>query len=216
MEDLNNLVTLNEEEARFHLFTKTKYDLAIKMYFKLVQYTKQDKEKVVFQIGNEQRAYPASLVRMFTNIRTNLVKVSDKYHIQEVMNLFEIVLNLQNYKCEGVLRDYSDWKPIASFVNMAELAKLFGMEEICIYLKNLADLFTEHNKNALENEMKRREKQKLELVENKRATEKMETEDTSKHREEQEQRPSRSRKRSRSLTSFLRRSLSRSRKDKNQ
>lgn len=210
MEEFKDLARLQEEEAILHLFTKTKYNLAIDVCSKLTQNIKQEREKVVFQIGKEQTTIPASLVRMFTNIKSNQIILSDKYHIQEVMNLFEILINLPNYKCEGVLRDYSDWKPIASFVNMTELATKFGMQEVGVYLKQLADLFTEHNKNTLRNEIQRREKQKLE----KSIVDKRPTDDLSNPNVKQENRQTRSRRRSRSLTDRLRKSLSGTRKDK--
>lgn len=176
------------------------------MCYKLIQLAKQDHQRVVFHVGREKKSYPSSIVRTFTNIRANSVKVNDKYHIQEVMNLFEILMNLPSYVCEGVLRDYSEWKPISNFVNMLELAKLFGMDEVESYLNRLAELFTEHNKIALENELRRRK--------NPGPAERTESKNNPETVAEKQRRPrSRSRSRSRSLTSYIKRSLSRNRKE---
>ena len=47
---------------------------------------KNSKENVMFNVVGEHEAHPASLVRLFTNIKNNQVSLSDKYNIQEVMN----------------------------------------------------------------------------------------------------------------------------------
>lgn len=204
MAELKGLKRNNREEATLHLFTKLKYDLAINVCFKLMQLIKQSKDKVVFQVGKDQRAYPASLVKTFTNIRSSVVTVNEKYDIQELMNLFDILMNLPDYKCMGLTQNYSDWKPVGSLVNMTELAGSFGMEEVQTFLKCLPELFTDHNKNAYDNEIQRREKQKKERDQ---SLPKFEPQKDAPRR-------GRSRSRTRSLSQMINRSLSRGRKGK--
>lgn len=221
MTDIPELTRINKTEATLHLFKKLKYDLAIYICSKLMPLIKNSKEKVVFNVKGENRAYPASLVRTFTNIKTNHVSLNDKYDIQELMNLFEILLNLSEYKCNGLTQDYSDWKPIASLVNMTELAKVFGMEEVESFLKHVPELFTFQNKNAYENEVKRRkdEEQKmkresqslppsLERQRKEKNSMQYEQENVQKHAR------SRSRSRAKSITKTISRSLSRGRKER--
>ncbi|KAH3890384.1 hypothetical protein DPMN_014464 [Dreissena polymorpha] len=57
---------------------------------------------------------------MFTNVKTNHVKIQPKYSVQELMNVFEILMNLSEYQCNGLTLDYSDWQSISSLVNMIE------------------------------------------------------------------------------------------------
>ncbi len=80
--------------------------------------------------------------------------------MQELTNVFEILMNLSGYKCSGLTQDYDDWKSISSLVNMTELASKFGMEEVETFLKRVPELLTEHNKNTYRMEIKRREELK--------------------------------------------------------
>jgi hypothetical protein len=219
MTDISELTRINKTQATLHLFKKLKYDLAIFICSKLMQLIKNSKDKVVFNVGGEQRAFPTTLVRTFTNIKSNHVSLNDKYDIQEIMNLFDILLNLSDYKCNGLTQDYADWKPIASLVNMTELAKGFGMEEVESFLKRLPEFFTFQNKNAYENEVQRRlneskkiekESQSLPSSVDRRPNDKnsiqFDKENDKKHR--------RSRSRAKSFTKTISRSLSRGRKER--
>lgn len=216
MTDISELTRINDTEATLHLFKKLKYDLAIFICSKLMQLIKNSKDKVVFNVGGEQKAFPASLVRTFTNIKSNQVTINDKYDIQEIINLFEILLNLSDYKCNGLTKDYADWKPIASLVNMTELAKRFNMEEVELFLKRLPDLFTFQNKNAYENEVQRRlnESKKTEKdYQSVPSTDERIPKDT-QYDKENVQKHKRSRSRAKSITKSISRSLSRGRKER--
>ena len=116
---------ISEDEAKLHLFKKLKYDMAIQEWKQLIQITTQSKDRVTFYVGKGQCSYPAVLVRTFTNIRSSGVRVSDKYSLQEIKSLFEIILKLEEYSCQGLTQNYKDWKPITSLVNMIELSKKF-------------------------------------------------------------------------------------------
>ncbi|KAH3837454.1 hypothetical protein DPMN_110844 [Dreissena polymorpha] len=83
---------------------------------------------------------------MFTNVKTNHVKIQPKYSVQELMNVFEILMNLSEYQCNGLTLDYSDWQSISSLVNMIELAEHLGMTEVVMFLKRIPQLLTFHNK----------------------------------------------------------------------
>lgn len=151
--------SLNQDEATLHLFKKIKYDVAIQIASKAIQYLKQNsKDKIVFSVGKEQQAYPAALVKLFANVKSSSVRLPEKYNLLELMNLFEILTNLSDYQCSGLTKDYSDWQPVSSLVNMTELAKALGMVEVETFLQRLPALLTFQNKNAYENEVQRREK----------------------------------------------------------
>ncbi len=60
----------NDEEAMNHLFTKLKYDLAIKLWDKLIPILNECKEKVTFSVGKQQRSYPANLVKALSKIKS--------------------------------------------------------------------------------------------------------------------------------------------------
>ncbi len=150
----------NDEEAMNHLFTKLKYDLAIKLWDKLIPILNECKEKVTFSVGKQQRSYPANLVKALSKIKSCHIVVKGDYSMQELTNVFEILMNLSGYKCSGLTQDYDDWKSISSLVNMTELASKFGMEEVETFLKRVPELLTEHNKNTYRMEMKRREELK--------------------------------------------------------
>ncbi len=59
----SGLKTSNDEEAMNHLLTKLKYDLAIKMWDKVIPVLSESNEKVTFIVGKEQRSYPEKLVK---------------------------------------------------------------------------------------------------------------------------------------------------------
>jgi hypothetical protein len=195
-----------EDEAMDHLLTKLKYDLVIKLWDKLVALLNEAcKDRVSFVMGKEQRLFPANLVKAFTNVDTNPVFVSGNYNMQELANIFEILMHLPGYKCSGVTHDYADWKPISSLVNMTELASKFGMEEVETFLKRIPDLLTEHNKNAYRIETWRREENKeIEQAET-TPPKPQPAPPTDRHRRRTKQRSS-------SLARLFHRSLSRSKK----
>lgn len=210
MDEIKNFQRFNRDEATLHLFTKLKYELSLHICAKLMQWVKQSKDKVVISVGKEQRSYPAILVRSFTNIRSVNAALSNKYDIQEVMNLFDIIMNLPEYKCNGLTQDYTDWKPISNIVNMTELANSLGMQEVEKFLRKIPDLLTEHNKNAYDNEIQRRERRKQDDSELEQSQSRVIT-NTSSHEVERSRRP---RSKSRSFSKTLFRSLSRGRNDK--
>ena len=202
---------INEDEAKIHLFTKLKYHVAINGWSKLIQVMNQQcKDRVVFHFGTGQCSFPKALVRSFTNIKSDGVRLSDKYSQQEVKTLFEILMNLPRYSCQGLIQDYSDWTPITSLVNMIELSQKFGMLEIHEFLTQLPKLFSEHNRNCYEIEIKRREVHTV-----------VEPHPSPSHldvREDeiaQPERRTRSRSRSMGFKQAIARSLSRGRKPKN-
>jgi hypothetical protein len=208
---ISNMSTVNvksmnrvtDAEATNRLFTKLKYDVGIEITSKLIQSLKQSKDRVVFYVGKEQRSYPATLVKLFTNVKTNHFKITN-YSVQELMNVFEILMNLSGYQCNGLTQDYSDWQSIASLVNMIELAEHLGMEEVVTFLKRIPDLLTFHNKNAYDNEVLRRQNESRENLQPQANIEPSEN----------DVKRSRSRKRS-SFTKVLSRSLSRKRRNEN-
>jgi hypothetical protein len=61
MTDISKLTRINKTQATLHLFKKGKYDLAIFICLKLMQLIKNSKDKVVFNVGGDQRAYPLLL-----------------------------------------------------------------------------------------------------------------------------------------------------------
>ncbi|KAH3797862.1 hypothetical protein DPMN_151451 [Dreissena polymorpha] len=95
---------------------------------------------------------------MFTNVKANHVKIPLNCSVQELMNVFEILMKLSDYQCNGLTQDYSDWQSISSLVNMMELGEFLGMTEVVMFLKRIPQLLTLHNKNAYDNELLRREK----------------------------------------------------------
>ncbi|KAH3735900.1 hypothetical protein DPMN_042461 [Dreissena polymorpha] len=74
---------------------------------------------------------------MFTNVKANHVKIPLKHSIQELMNVFEILMNLSDYQCNGLTQDHSDWQSISSLVNMMELGEFLGMTEVLMFLKRI-------------------------------------------------------------------------------
>ncbi|KAH3747989.1 hypothetical protein DPMN_182425 [Dreissena polymorpha] len=193
IKDINRVTDI---EATNRLFTKLKYDIGIQITSKLIQSLKQSKERVLFYVGKEQRSYPATIVKMFTNVMANHVKIPLNYSVQELMNVVEILMNLSDYQCNGLTQDYSDWQSISSLVNMMELGEFLGMTEVVMFLKRIPQLLTLHNKNAYDNES--RENQKPMSV--------------NEHSENDEKR---SRTRKRSFTKVFSRRLSRKRREEN-
>ncbi|KAH3860415.1 hypothetical protein DPMN_023315 [Dreissena polymorpha] len=100
--NVKDIKRVTDTEATNRLFTKLKYDIGIEISSKLIQALKQSKDRVVFYVGKEQRSYPAAIVKMFTNVKTNHVKIQPKYSVQELMNVFEILMNLSEYQCNGL------------------------------------------------------------------------------------------------------------------
>ncbi|KAH3800636.1 hypothetical protein DPMN_154274 [Dreissena polymorpha] len=160
--NVKDIKRVTDTEATNRLFTKLKYDIGIEISSKLIQSLKQSKDRVVFYVGKEQKSYPAAIVKMFTNVKTNHVKIQPKYSVQELMNVFEILMNLSEYQCNGLTLDYSDWQSISSLVNMIELAEHLGMTEVVMFLKRIPQLLTFHNKTAYDNELLRRENESKE------------------------------------------------------
>lgn len=202
-----NVNSKSEEQATQHLFTKMKYNLGVNITSKLIGQLRDSKERIVFIAGKHQHSYPAIIVRSLTNVKSNVVHLPEKYSIEELKTIFEIVMNLQEYKCHGLTQDYSDWKPITSIVNMIDLANELDMTDVEQFLKNVPELFTEHNKNAFNTEVKRRQ-QTVSLEE-------IVSDDTSllsTTLTEPQKTRSRTKSRTRSLSKLLHRSLSRGRK----
>ena len=195
----------SEEQATQHLLTKMKYNLGVSICSKLMQQLKDSKDRVTFIVGKSQQSFPAVIVRSMTNVKSNIVHLADKYSIDEIKTIFDIVINLKDYRCNGLFNDYSDWKPITSIVNMIELSEELGMPEVEQFLRNLPQLFTEHNKNAFSTEIKRRSEASTR------------NESISGEQENatvpQENGRSRTKSRKRSLSKLLHRSLSRGRKN---
>ncbi|KAH3689892.1 hypothetical protein DPMN_190850 [Dreissena polymorpha] len=157
---------------------------------------------VVFCVGKDQRSYPAGLVKMFTNVKTNHVKITD-YSVQELKNVFEILLNLADYECNGLTQDYKDWQSIASVVNLIELAEYLGVTEVAMFLKRIPQLLTFRNKNAYENKLLRKENESKENLQPQSINEPSEND------------CKRARSRKRSFTKVFSRSLSRKRREEN-
>ncbi|KAH3714024.1 hypothetical protein DPMN_073827 [Dreissena polymorpha] len=201
-----NIIDINrvtDIEATNRLFTKLKYDIGIQITSRLIQSLKQSKDRVLFYVGKEQRSYPAAIVKMFTHVKANHVKIPLNYSVQELMNVFEILMNLSDYQCNGLTQDYSDWQSISSLVNMMELGEFLGMTEVVMFLKRIPQLLTLHNKNAYDNEFLRREN------ESKENQKPMSVNEPSENDEK------RSRTRKRSFTKVFSRSLSRKRREEN-
>lgn len=207
MTDFSDFNRVNKEEALDRLFTKQKYDTLLHLWPKAVAIIKQNPETVMFNVNGQQKSFPALLVKAFTNIRTKSVRLEGQYSMNEIENLFEIMLNLPEYKCLGITKDYNDWKSVKSLHNMIELAEKFGMTEVKLFLQKLPDLFTSYNKNAYEIELQRRQNQSKD-------TKKDLTIDKEKcsNPPSSEKQRQRSRSRNRSITRFIKRSLSRGRK----
>jgi hypothetical protein len=201
--NVKDIKRVTDTEATNRLFTKLKYDIGIEISSKLIQSLKQSKDRVVFYVGKEQKSYPAAIVKMFTNVKTNHVKIQPKYSVQELMNVFEILMNLSEYQCNGLTLDYSDWQSISSLVNMIELAEHLGMTEVVMFLKRIPQLLTFHNKTAYDNELLRRENESKENLQPKSVNELSENDEK------------RSRPRKRSFTKVFSRSLSRKRREEN-
>ena len=195
----------SEEQATQHLLTKMKYNLGVSICTKLMQQFKDSRDRVTFVVGKSQQSFPAIIVRSLTNVKSNVVHLSDKYSIDEIKTIFDIVINLQEYRCNGLFHDYSDWKPITSIVNMIEITEELGMPEVEHFLRNLPQLFTEHNKNAFSTEIKRRSE----------ASTRRESISDAQEESSAPQETGRNRKKSRtrSLSKLLHRSLSRGRKN---
>ena len=204
MTDISSLKLTNRNEATLHLFERIKGDNAIIICQKMIDVFKSDKETVIFTDGKNKQSYPASMVRAFTNISSNLVTIPERYELLDVTFLFSILLNLKDFNCAGLIQNYDKWHPIYMLVNTMELAKLFGMNEISSILNSIPDLLTEQNRNALNIELQKRERTRSEVK-----IEKEQFVSNIAEGREEKQRQSRSRARSRSITRFIQRSLSR-------
>ncbi len=66
--------------------------------------------------------------------------VKGNYSMEDLTNIFEILMNLSGFKYSGLTQDFDDWKSITSLVNMTELAGKFGMEEVETFLKRVPEL----------------------------------------------------------------------------
>lgn len=204
----DNLNLVSREQAKRHLFTKEKYDVLLSLWPKIIPLLQRGSEKVTFYVGKEQRSYPANLVKSLSNIRVNAVRIeSERYNIQEVETLMDMLINLPTFVCSGIFTDYTDWKSISSLVNIMELAEHFGMVEVKTFLERIRNLLTEYNKNAFEVEFKRRMTKK---EENKNLPVLKEMTKESDHSTNRGRSKSRSRRKS--LSGMIRRSLSRGRK----
>lgn len=191
-------MAVNRDEATLHLFKKAKYDLGISVASKLMQLVRQSKDRTVFVVGGgrDHVSIPTSLVKAFTNVKGNNVRLSSRYSAAELSNLFEILMNLNDYGCAGLTRDYEDGgRAISSLINMTELSENLGMVEVTAFLKRIPALFTNQNRNAYVNELQRR---------NERVAKDDDDDDERRHR-------SKSRT---SLSKVIRRSLSRGRRSR--
>lgn len=201
---------INKEQALNHLFKREKYDVLMKLWPKVILLLQKGSEKVTFCIGKEQRSYPANLIKPFSNIEVNTVRISDtKYNIKEVETLMGILINIPTFVCSGIFTNYKDWNSISSLVNVIELAELFGMVEIKAFLQSIPNLMTEYNKNIFEVEVKRRRAK----TEEEYTITSDSKENRSKQQIPEKRGRSKSRSRRKSITEIVRRSLSRGRKN---
>ena len=203
---------VNREQALSHLLKKQKYDVLMALWEKVIPLLGKNCDKVTFIVGKDQKSYPSTLVKPFSNIRNNSVRVFDsKYSIKEIETLMDILTRLPTFQCSGVFTDYKDWTSISSFVNLKELAEMFEMKEVRLFLDNLQNLLTEYNKNAIAVEVQRRKTGKSDK------NTKPGNGDSTKQQSVPEKR-ARSRSRRRSISEIVKRSLSRGRRhndDKN-